>query len=88
MTFVNQFNAKGDLLMEKLRSLADGQTVVNLLDEFNRAALDAIALIAFGMNIDSINKTDNELRVALQETVKIQLEATFDPFFKVYLFIF
>ena len=51
MTFVDQFNAKGDLLMERLRSFGDGLTIVNLSDEFNHAALDAIALIAFGMNI-------------------------------------
>jgi hypothetical protein len=73
--------------MERLRSLADGLNVVNLFDEFNHAALDAIALIAFGMNIDSINKTDNDLKTALKESLKIQLEATFDPFFNVYIFI-
>ena len=85
MTFVDQFNAKGDLLMERLRSFGDGLTIVNLSDEFNHAALDAIALIAFGMNIDSINKTKNELKTALRESVKIQLESVFDPFFKVCL---
>ena len=45
MTFVNQFNSKADILMEKLRTKADGKTVVTLLEEFNRVALDAIAQV-------------------------------------------
>jgi hypothetical protein len=84
MSFVNQFNSKGDLLMERLRSLADGLTVINLFDEFNHAALDAIALIAFGMNIDSISRMDVELKTALQEILNTQIESLFDPIFKVY----
>ena len=47
MTFVNQFNSKADILMEKLRTKADGKTVVTLLEEFNRVALDAIAQVDF-----------------------------------------
>ena len=45
MTFVNQFNIKADILMERLRSLADGKTTIKLLNEFNRATLDAIAQV-------------------------------------------
>jgi len=45
MTFVNQFNSKADILTEKLRTQADGKTVISLLDEFNRVALDAIAQV-------------------------------------------
>ncbi len=50
MTFVNQFNTKADILTEKLRTKADGKTIINLLDEFNRVALDAIAQVAAFMN--------------------------------------
>ena len=45
MTFVNQFNSKADILMEKLRKYADGKTQVELLKEFNKATLDAIAQV-------------------------------------------
>jgi hypothetical protein len=45
MTFVNQFNSKADILMEKLRKFADGKTQVELLKEFNKATLDAIAQV-------------------------------------------
>ena len=45
MTFFDQFNSKADILTEKLRAKADGKTVITLLDEFNRVALDAIAQV-------------------------------------------
>lgn len=45
MTFVKQFNSLTDILMEKLRTKADGKTVVSLLNEMNRATLDAIASV-------------------------------------------
>ena len=45
MTFVDQFNTKADSLMERLRSFADGKTVVNLFKEFNHATLDDIAQV-------------------------------------------
>lgn len=45
MAFVNQFNSKSDHLMNKLRTKADGKTVITLWDEFNRVSLDAIAQV-------------------------------------------
>ena len=42
---MNEFNQKGDILIEKLRSLADGKTVFALFKEINHAALDAIASV-------------------------------------------
>ena len=45
MTSLNEINAKGDVLLERLRSLADGKTSVNLFDEINHAALDIIASV-------------------------------------------
>ena len=45
MTFVSQFNTKADILMNRLRNLADGGTLVYLLKEFNHATLDAIAQV-------------------------------------------
>lgn len=40
---MREFNIQGDLLMEKLRSLADGKTQIQLLNLFNHATLDVIA---------------------------------------------
>jgi hypothetical protein len=42
MTFVEQFNQKADMLMERFRSMADGKTQINLLTEMNHATLDAV----------------------------------------------
>ena len=51
MTFVNQFNTKADILMERLKYLADGKTVVDLFSEFNHVTLDAIAQVILNYNI-------------------------------------
>ena len=56
--------------MERLRCLADGKTIVNLFTEFNHATLDAIAQIAFGMDVDSINQKDPKLSQALSSILK------------------
>jgi hypothetical protein len=42
---MNEFNTKGDILMDRLRSIADGKTTVTLLTEFNHATLEAIASV-------------------------------------------
>ena len=55
-SFIDEFNNKGDLLLEKLRSMADGKTQVVMLDEFNHATLDAIATVYI---INFINYNNN-----------------------------
>lgn len=47
MTFVKQFNSIANTLLEKLRQTADGKTIVPLFNEFNRATLDAIAMVSY-----------------------------------------
>ena len=42
---MNDFNGKGDLLIEKLRTLADGKTYMQLFKEINHATLDVIASV-------------------------------------------
>ncbi len=46
---MDEFNYKSDKLLEKLRKLADGKTVVTLFDQFSCTALDIISHVAFGM---------------------------------------
>jgi hypothetical protein len=45
MSFIEEFNSKGDILLERIRTLADGKTVVTFFDELNHAALDVIASV-------------------------------------------
>lgn len=35
------------MLMERLRSMADGKTMINLLNELNHTTLDAIAQVLY-----------------------------------------
>lgn len=50
VTFVDHFNQIVDTLSEKLRSKADNKTVICLLNEINRATLDAIAIVSSRLN--------------------------------------
>lgn len=43
---MDEFNAKSDILMNKLRTLADGKTVFRMLDELNNLTLDVIASVS------------------------------------------
>ena len=45
--WVKEFNDKGDILMEKFRSLADGKTLVTFHSEINRFALDVISSVLY-----------------------------------------
>ena len=52
---MDEFNYKSDKLLEKLRKLADGKTVVTLFDQFSCTALDIISHVAFGMVLNFFN---------------------------------
>lgn len=45
MSYLSEVNSKSDILLERLRGLADGKTVVKLFDEVNHATLDIIASV-------------------------------------------
>lgn len=42
---MKEFNEKGNILMQKLRHLADGETIVHIGKEMNAIALDIIASV-------------------------------------------
>lgn len=50
MTLVGHFNEIIDTLAEKLRTKADGKTIINFFNEINRATLDSIALVKIYKN--------------------------------------
>jgi hypothetical protein len=47
MLQMNEFNSKGDILLEKIRNLADNKTPVTMFNELNRATLDVIASVSY-----------------------------------------
>ena len=63
MSYMNEFNDKGDILIERLRILADGKTTINLFNEINHAALDAIASVYIFINYSNIFSIKKELRL-------------------------
>jgi hypothetical protein len=54
MTFMSEFNAKGDILVEFLKKKADDKTEITLIDFFNRTALDIIASVSLVLCIQFI----------------------------------
>lgn len=44
-TLVDQFNYSTDTLLDKLDQMADGSTVINMLDEVNRFTLHTIGKV-------------------------------------------
>jgi hypothetical protein len=42
MTFIDQFDQKANMLMNKLRGLATGDIEIDLFTEINHATLDAV----------------------------------------------
>ena len=51
ITFVKHFNTKVDILMERLRTLADGKKTIKLFPEMNHLTLDAIAIVLAFFNL-------------------------------------
>jgi cytochrome P450 len=44
-SFFDEFNSKGNLLLEKLSRMADGKQQVNMLENFSKVTLDSIASV-------------------------------------------
>ncbi|XP_072025463.1 cholesterol 24-hydroxylase-like isoform X2 [Amphiura filiformis] len=62
---MNQFNSCGDLLVQKLSTMADGKTEVVLLDQLNRVALDIIAKIGFGLDLNVLFQEKSKFNEAV-----------------------
>ena len=49
-SLIPEFNKSGNILIGKLRCLADGKTVVNMMTEMHKVALDVIAKVLLLFN--------------------------------------
>lgn len=67
---MDEFNLKSNILLEKLRELADGKTIVTMFEQFNCTALDVISAVAFGMQTDTLTNPNNKLSLYVAESVK------------------
>nr|QVK45595.1 cytochrome P450 [Brachionus paranguensis] len=76
--FMDEFNTKSDVLMGKLRNLADGRTAIRMLDELNNLTLDVIAAACFGMQNNSITK-ENNLKKFVFESLRGLNRLLFNP---------
>nr|QEV83800.1 cytochrome P450 [Brachionus rotundiformis] len=81
MTFLHEFNNKSDALMTKLRSKAEKEEEVFILDEANNMTMDVIASVGFSMEIDSINY-DNNLKGYVFKALEGFNKILFNPFLR------
>nr|ATW72316.1 cytochrome p450 CYP3049A4 [Brachionus calyciflorus] len=79
MQCFKEFDDKANIVMEKLRSQADGKKLVTLFPEINKFALDVISAIAFGFNNDSINENRNYLNSLVIDLLQGLNDAMVDP---------
>lgn len=50
---LKEFNTKSDVLLAKLRSMADGQTPVTLLIELNKVTLEVISSVRISIKVEA-----------------------------------
>ena len=70
---MNEFNLKSNILLEKIRLLADNndKSAVTLLDLFNYTTLDILASVGFGMDTNCLNNhSNNDLNKYITECLK------------------
>nr|UOU03250.1 cytochrome P450 3049E1 [Brachionus rubens] len=62
MENLDEFNSKGDCLIEKLKFLSESNSSsLPIFEHINRTTLDVIAKVAFDLETDSLNNIDNKL---------------------------
>nr|QUF59386.1 cytochrome p450 CYP3049C1 [Brachionus angularis] len=81
MNCLKEFNNKTNILMEKLRTLADDKTQVVLFKEINRMTLDIISSVAFGFCLDTINYPENDFSFNITKSFEAANKCLTDPLF-------
>ncbi|XP_064622851.1 cholesterol 24-hydroxylase-like [Lineus longissimus] len=79
LNHINDFNQGADRLMSKLRSMASKDKPVKMLHQFNRAALDIIGKVAFGMDVDSLHNECSPFPNAIHTAMEGFSEYTKNP---------
>nr|AHL88997.1 cytochrome p450 3049E1 [Brachionus koreanus] len=61
MQSLDEFNSKGDLLLQRLNNLSKSNECISLFNEINHMTLDVIAKVAFDLDTDSLNNPESKL---------------------------
>uniref|UniRef100_A0A674BAC2 Cholesterol 24-hydroxylase n=1 Tax=Salmo trutta TaxID=8032 RepID=A0A674BAC2_SALTR len=64
------FNERAERLMDKLADMADTNTAANMQHMFNCVTLDVITKVAFGVELDLLNKSDSPFPNAIEMCLK------------------
>lgn len=62
---MNEFNSIADMLIERLRSMADGKTSICLYNEISRAAMDMISSVNYSFLMRVLMEIDKHLNLII-----------------------
>lgn len=84
---VPKFNSIADTLVAKLMKVADGETVINMAEEFQKATLDVIAKVALSMDLKCLDDGNSEISDSLANCCEAYEQSYADyflclPFYK------
>ncbi|XP_048580491.1 cholesterol 24-hydroxylase isoform X2 [Nematostella vectensis] len=77
---MSAFNRSTDLFINKLLKISDGQQEIMMVPEFSKIALDVICKVAFGMDVDLVNDTTNQLPDAVINMMQGVEKSIYKPF--------
>uniref|UniRef100_A0A674B784 Cholesterol 24-hydroxylase-like n=1 Tax=Salmo trutta TaxID=8032 RepID=A0A674B784_SALTR len=78
------FNERAEKLMDKLADMADTNTAANMHHLFNCVTLDVITKVAFGVELDLLNKSDSPFPNAIEMCLKGMVHYLRDSTFQLY----
>uniref|UniRef100_A0A674B9T3 Cholesterol 24-hydroxylase n=1 Tax=Salmo trutta TaxID=8032 RepID=A0A674B9T3_SALTR len=78
------FNERAEKLMDKLADMADTNTAANMHHLFNCVTLDVITKVAFGVELDLLNKSDSPFPNAIEMCLKGMVHYLRDFTFQLY----
>uniref|UniRef100_A0A674BA88 Cholesterol 24-hydroxylase-like n=1 Tax=Salmo trutta TaxID=8032 RepID=A0A674BA88_SALTR len=78
------FNERAERLMDKLADMADTNTAANMQHMFNCVTLDVITKVAFGVELDLLNKSDSPFPNAIEMCLKGIVHSVRDFTFQFY----
>lgn len=83
---VPQFNSIADALISKLSKVADGKTVINMVDEFQKVTLDVIAKVAFSLDLHCLDDHNCKVHRNLSKCLEGYSESYYQPLLSLSLY--
>lgn len=77
---ITQFNLIANVLVTQLMKVADGKTIIDMANEFQKATLDVIGKVAFNMDLRCLEDYNTDVPNCLFKCLEGYQESYTDPF--------